>query len=48
MNLKKIEDDLFWSLLSDEGGEYEYAKRDCDERSNPNVYVYRFLKSEYY
>jgi len=22
------EDDLFWSLLSDEGGECEYAKRE--------------------
>ena len=38
MNLRMSGDDLFWSLLSDEGGEYEYAKRDCDERLNPNVY----------
>ena len=48
MNLGMREDDLFWSLLSDEGGECEHAKRDCDERLSPNVYVYRFLKGEYY
>ena len=48
INLRMSEDDLFWSLLSDEGGECEYANRDCDERLNPNVYVYRFLKDEYY
>jgi len=42
------EDDLFWSLLSDEGGECVYVKRDCDERLNPNVCVYRFLTSEHY
>jgi len=32
MNLRMSEDDLFWSSLSHEGGECEYAKRDCDER----------------
>jgi len=48
MNLKMSEDDLFWSSLSDEVGECEYTKRDCDERLNPNVYVYRFPKGEYY
>jgi len=25
-----------------------YAKRDCDETLNPNVYVYRFLNGNYY
>jgi len=48
MNLKMSEDDLFWSSLTDEGGECEYAKRDCDERLYPNAYVHRFLKGEYY
>jgi len=48
MNLTMSEDDLFWSLLSDEGEECECAKRDCDERMNPNVYVYRFQKGGYY
>jgi len=48
MNLKISEDDLFWSLLSDEGGECEYTKGNCDERLNPNVYLYRFRKGEYY
>jgi len=38
MNLKISEDDLFWSSLSDEGGECKYAKKDCDERLNKNVY----------
>ena len=37
MNLRMSEDDLFWALLSDERGESEYAKRDCDERLKPNA-----------
>jgi len=48
MNLKMSEDGLFWSSLSDVGGECGYAKKDCDERLNTNVYVYQFLKGEYY
>jgi len=32
-------DDLFWSTLSDEGGDCGYAKRDCDERLNSSAYV---------
>jgi len=40
MNLKMSEDDLFYSSLSDEVGEGEYAKRDCDERLKPNVLHY--------
>jgi len=48
MNLKISEGDSFWSSLPDEGGEFVHAKRDCGERLNTNVYVYRFLKGEYY
>jgi len=39
MNLKMSEDDLFFSSLSDEGGECEYAKRECDEILNPDVCI---------
>jgi len=38
------ENDQFWSLLLNECGECECAKRDCAEKLIPNIYVHRFLK----